>query len=76
MITKEVIMITVRKLINELKKMPQNLHVGVAMHDNGAHEVAGWVRYPEIDTDNGFESGPYGERPSEIPGKRCVVLRC
>ena len=69
-------MTTVRQLIKELKDMPQSLHVGVAMHDNGDHEVAGWVLSVSEDTDNVFESGVWGERPSEIPGKKCVILRC
>ena len=47
-------MVTVRKLISELKKMPQNLQVGVAMHDNSEHEVAAWVEYAMEDTDNDF----------------------
>lgn len=33
----------VKKLINELKKLPQNLNVGMAMHDNSEGEVADWV---------------------------------
>jgi len=33
----------VKKLILLLKKMPQNLEVGVAMNDNSEHDVAGWV---------------------------------
>ena len=33
----------VKKLIKELKQMPQNLEVGMAMHDNSAGEVADWV---------------------------------
>lgn len=34
-------MVTVRKLIAELKKMPQDLPVGIAMQDNYEDEVAG-----------------------------------
>ena len=65
-------MVTVRKLISELKKMPQNLKVGVAMHDNDINEVAGWVfAVYDITEDfsklDGFED--------EVGG-RCVVLRC
>jgi len=33
----------VRELISRLKKLPQDLPVGVAMHDNGEGEIAGHV---------------------------------
>lgn len=33
----------VKRLIKELKQMPQNLEVGMAMHDNSEGEVAAWV---------------------------------
>ena len=33
----------VKKLISELKKMPQNLEVGYAHHDNNEWEIAGDV---------------------------------
>jgi hypothetical protein len=33
----------VKDLIKELKKMPQNLEVGMAAHDNAEYEVSGWV---------------------------------
>ena len=65
-------MVTVRKLISELKKMPQNLPVGVAMHDNSDNEVAGWV----------YSVNEIIEDTSELPGyendegKKCVVLSC
>jgi len=45
----------VKKLILLLKKMPQNLEVGVAMNDNSEHDVAGWVCSVIIDTDNGID---------------------
>ena len=61
-------MVTVRKLVSELKKMPQHLQVGVAMHDNSEHEVAAWVHYAIEDTDDDYETGE--------TGKKCVVLRC
>lgn len=63
-----IIMVTVRKLISELKKVPQHLQVGVAMHDNSDHEVAGWVISIIEDTDNDMET--------HETGKKCVVLRC
>lgn len=42
------------------------------MHDNSEHEVAAWVEYAIVDTDNEMT----GVTTSEIPGKKCVVLRC
>jgi len=59
-------MVTVRKLIYELKKMPQNLEVGVAMHDNSEHEVAGWV-FDTIVTTDDFDP------ENKV---KCVVIRC
>lgn len=56
----------VKKLISELKKMPKNLEVGVAMHDNSEDEVAGWV-FSVADIEEEFEGEAMG---------RCVVLRC
>lgn len=32
----------VKQLIKELKKLPQNLEVGFANHDNYDYEIAGW----------------------------------
>jgi len=57
-------MATVKELIRELRKMPNALEVGVAMHDNNAIEIAGWVKEAlvVIDTKN--------------CGTECVVLRC
>jgi len=59
-------MTTVRQLIAELKTMPQHLDVGVAMHDNGEGEIAGWVAmvYETID-----ECDPENEI-------KCVCLHC
>jgi len=59
-------MVTVRKLISELKKMPQTLPVGVAHHDNGDHEIAGWVEHVEVTTDDFNIDNII----------KCVVLRC
>lgn len=33
----------VKQLIRELKKMPQNLEVGFASHDNSESEIQGWA---------------------------------
>ena len=59
-------MVTVRKLIAELKKMPQNLPVGIAMQDNMENEVAGWVGYLLETTDD-------YDPENKV---KCVVLRC
>lgn len=66
----------VKQLIRELKKMPQNSEVGVAMHDNGEGEVAGWVCSvcieEELDPDTGFAT----KYPAKKTGKENVILRC
>ena len=64
-------MVTVRKLISMLNKMPKNLDVGVAMNDNSENEVAGWVcDVIKIDEQLDHEPADFEH------GKRCVVLRC
>ena len=65
-------MITVRKLISELKKMPQNLPVGVAMHDNSECEVAGWV----AGVDDIVEDRSEYDSCEDVVGERCVLLHC
>lgn len=64
-------MVTVRKLISELKKMPQNLKVGVSMHDNTEYEVAAWVSqvYDGIE-----DFSDYSDEDEN--GEPCVFLRC
>ena len=62
----------VKKLISELKKLPQNLEVGVSMHDNNENEVAGWVHsVHEVIEDL---SEYYSTETKE--GERCVLLSC
>lgn len=62
----------VKKLISELKKLPQNLEVGVGMHDNNENEVAGWVHsVHEVIEDL---SEYYSTETKE--GERCVLLSC
>jgi hypothetical protein len=34
---------TVGQLIRKLNKLPKNLQVGIAAHDNYPFEIAGWV---------------------------------
>jgi len=60
-------MVTVKTLIKKLEEMPPNLQVGVAVHDDSAHQVSGWVKWVHVDTDDEFRDNP---------GKKCVVLRC
>jgi len=67
----------VKELIRELKKLPQDLKVGIAFSDNDEEEAAGWVSYtihfrkedfmdPEITNANTFRSMP----------EECVIIRC
>ena len=63
----------VRKLISELKKMPQNLEVGVGMHDNNENEIAGWV----FSVEDIIECCPAeGYNKDKWEGKRCISIRC
>ena len=59
-------MVTVKKLISKLKKMPQDLPVGVAMQDNPIDEIAGDVHSVEETVDNYNPENPV----------KYVVLRC
>ena len=69
----------VKQLIKELKKMPQNLEVGVAMHDNSEWEVAGDVTgvmhliKDELDPIfvDRYEEDAFEDTPDE-----CVVIQC
>lgn len=59
---------TIRELIAELKKFPQNGKVGTAAHDNNEHEVQTVVSCV----------CPFDERTSEMPSMTkgvVVVLR-
>jgi len=56
----------VKKLISELKKMSQNLEVGVAMQDNKINEIAGNVSDVVETVDNYDPENPV----------KYVVLRC
>ena len=62
----------VKKLISELKKLPQDLDVGVSMHDNNENEVAGWVSSVHEGVEDLSEY--YSTETEE--GERCVLLRC
>lgn len=69
----------VKQLIKELKKLPQNLEVEVAMHDNYEHESAG-----EVCSVGHFIKSDYdpaellAEEQIMFDGMRdeCVILRC
>jgi hypothetical protein len=65
-------MLTVTELIARLKKMPRDLPVGVAMHDNSENEVAGWVQSVYEGTDDETTYG--GLRIKE--GMACVIIQC
>ena len=41
----------VKELIKELKKLPQDLKVGVSMHDNADGEISGWIHSVHIVTE-------------------------
>jgi hypothetical protein len=51
----------VKQLIRKLKRMPQDLNVGYAHHDNSDGEVAGWVdsvgEADEVDMGTGQHTG-------------------
>lgn len=65
-------MVTVKQLIKELKTMPQNLQVGVSMHDNSENEIAGWITSVREITE---EKRDYFTNELE-EGEHCVVLHC
>ena len=65
-------MVTVKQLIKELKTMPQNLQVGVSMHDNSENEVAGWVESVREIVEE--KRDYFTNEPEE--GEHCVVLHC
>ena len=62
----------VKRLISELKKLPQDLEVGVGMHDNKENEVAGWVHSVHEAVEDLSEY--YVTETEE--GERCVILSC
>ena len=69
----------VKQLIRELKKLPQNLEVEVAMHDNYEHESAGEVC--SVDHFIKSDYDPTGLMPDEqmlfdYMRDECVILRC
>lgn len=69
----------VKQLINRLKKMPQNLEVEVAMHDNYEYESAG-----EVQSVNHFIKEDYdGDQMSresrmvyDNMREECIILSC
>ena len=53
--------------------MPQNLEVGVGMHDNNENEIAGWV----FSVEDIIECCPAeGYNKDKWEGKRCISIRC
>lgn len=68
---------TVKKLISQLRKMPQNLDVGIAAHDNYEEECAGWVgsifefNKEDYNIDNVYDKQMFKDMPA-----KCIILRC
>jgi hypothetical protein len=67
--------VTVRKLISLLKKMPQNLEVGVAAHDNSEWEVPAWPCSVFLFERKDFLHIKNEPMVDDAPDK-CVVIRC
>ena len=59
----------VKELIRELRKMPQDMEVGIAAHDNSEGEVAGWVS-------SVWEQDVIDFETEKKTGKIAVVLQC
>lgn len=68
---------TVKELISQLKKMPQNLNVGIAAHDNYEEECAGWLDSLLEFNKEDFDIADVSEKQmfEDMPEK-CVILRC
>ena len=67
----------VKQLIAALKKMPQNLEVGMAHHDNAEEECAAWIGLPTHFIKDDFR-GNYIEDEDMFKAmpEECVILRC
>ena len=71
------VFMTVKQLISELKKLPGNLDVGVAAHDNSEEECAGWVgsaihfKKTDYDVMDVWDKDMFKDMPDE-----CIILRC
>ena len=69
----------VKQLIKELKKMPQNLEVDVAMHDNAEYESAGIVsgvdHFVKSDHD-ADDMSTESRHVFEDMLDECVIIRC
>lgn len=71
----------VKELISELKRLPQNLRVDVAMHDNAEWESAGIVcsillfnksdYFDDVEIRTEEDKGMLSDMPDE-----CIILRC
>ena len=69
----------VKQLIKELKKMPQNLEVEVAMHDNAEHESAGEVFSVDHFVKDDFDRNDMGVESRQVfddMRDECVIIRC
>ena len=69
----------VKQLIKELKKMPQNLDVEVAMFDNSEYETSGYVcsvfHFFKADY-NVCDMPGRDQQCFEDMSDECVVIRC
>ncbi|OEU73852.1 MAG: hypothetical protein BA864_04740 [Desulfuromonadales bacterium C00003093] len=69
----------VKQLIKELKQMPQNLEVEVAMHDNSEYESAACVCSVDHFVKSDYEDvgmSPESRRVFVDMRAECVILRC
>jgi len=67
----------VKQLIAELRKLPQNLTVGVSAHDNYEEECSGWVCSVTHFIKNEYDVKDVSEKDmfNDMPEK-CIILNC
>jgi hypothetical protein len=71
---------TVKQLIKQLQKLPQNVRVGVSHHDNYEYEVAGWINSVQLhdksETDTSGINDAFDREAFEGHPERWVTLHC
>lgn len=67
-------MITVRKLINQLKKMPPTAVVAWRDHDQNESELNGFLRVVEEATDDLYEARNRVDGHDENWGVKCKIV--
>ena len=71
---------TVRQLVEKLKKMPQTLQVGVASGDNSDHEISDWPTHVILWDKSEIKCPTYCSKWDvecyDGYPDRCVVIRC